>query len=733
MNSEMDENLSIFISEGNELLEDMESALLDLESNPNDSESMNRVFRAAHTIKGNAGLFGYDQIIDFTHIMESLLVEVRNGIVPITSDLVSLFMRSKDIITSMMDSLVGSGEVDQNDLDEATKLLEHYLADPHAAALAANPCDEDGSATQVETPTGIFTINLKLGTETFRQGFSIKAIFRELNELGVITSANLFMPDIPKLDEIDPESCHLSWLLLLESSCQKQAIADIFEFMDDCEFHILSPESKTEEYKKIISLLPNGEAVIGQILVTSGALTEKELQTALDRQKETGSRTGDILVEQGDVQPEVLESAIAKQQQTRAASSQSIEFLRVNASKLDTLINLVGELVINGERVSGLTENIDDDKLAEAVTEMNETLEEMRETALGLRIVPIDGVFKRFNRTVRDTSNELGKQINFEISGGETELDKTVAEKITDPLTHLIRNAIDHGIEKPSERELNNKPPEGHVALSAYHETGSIVIKVSDDGKGLNKEKISNKAIERGLIKQNDKLSDSEIYNLIFEPGFSTAEQVSNISGRGVGMDVVKRNIESLRGNINVESEEGIGTNVIIQLPLTLAIIDGFLICTENEDFVIPLDMVVECLRLTKEQTKEMEKHNYINLRGEVLPLIDLKKHFCLPKTLENEPETKNVIVVQHSGKKTGLLVDSLHGEVQTVIKPLGKIFQNLKGFSGFTILGSGNVSMIIDVSSLITDASEKQRDSFMNQPHGQNSNETISSESAEI
>ncbi len=731
MDTEMDENLSIFISEGNELLEDMESALLDLENNTDDEESINRVFRAAHTIKGNAGLFGYDQIIDFTHIVESLLVEVRNGVIPISSELVSLLMRSKDIISAMMNYLIGKEEVDQNDLDETTKLLECYLADPHAAALA-NQTNLD-SEKQSDSNKGVFTLNLKLGKETFRQGFSIKAIFRELNELGEIVSSNLYMSHIPKIDEIDPECCYLSWLILIESNCRKQDIADIFEFMDDCEFHILPPKSTSEQYISIINLLPSAETVIGQILVDAGALTDKELQKALITQKETGSLTGDILIEQGDVQPEVVESALVKQQQSRANSSQSVEFLRVNAEKLDTLINLVGELVINGERVSGLTENIENDKLSEAVTEMNETLEEMRETALGLRIVPIDGVFKRFNRTVRDTSNELGKKINFEISGGDTELDKTVAEKITDPLTHLIRNAIDHGIEKPSERELNNKSPEGHVSLSAYHETGSIVIKVSDDGKGLSKEKIANKAIERGLIKKSDKLSDTEIFNLVFEPGFSTAEQVSNISGRGVGMDVVKRNIESLRGNINIKSTEGKGTDVTIQLPLTLAIIDGFLICTENEHFVIPLDMVVECLRLSQEQTQEMQNHNYINLRGEVLPLIDLKNHFSLPKTNTKESSTKNVVVVQYCGKKTGLLVDSLQGEVQTVIKPLGKIFQNLKGFSGFTILGSGNVSMIIDVATLVAHASDREKELFKHHKSGKKSGAESKVEELEI
>lgn len=711
MNMEIDENLSIFISESNELLEDMESALLDLEAQPDDQESINRVFRAAHTIKGNAGLFGYDQIIDFTHVIESLLVEVRNGIIPITSELVSLLMRGKDIISSMVGFLSDNTPVDCQDVKEVTKLLEYYLDDPHAAALA-----HQGDNSEQETCTGtkgVFTIKLILGRETFRQGFSVKAIFRELGELGEILSADFCHDSIPLITDIDPEECFLSWIILIESYCTKQDIAAIFDILDDCEFHILPPKSSTESYQKMISHLPNGDSVIGQILVSAGALTEKELSTALNTQKESGDRTGDILVQQGDVQPEVVETAIAKQQETRKVNSQTMEFLRVNASKLDALINLVGEMVINGERVSGLASQIKDDTLTEAITEMNDTLEEMRETALGLRIVPIEGVFKRFNRTVRDTSSELGKEIDFKVTGGETELDKTVAEKITDPLTHLIRNAIDHGIEKPSERKLNKKNPQGRVSLSAYHETGSIVIKITDDGKGLDRNKIIQKAIEHGLITKDDKLNDTEILNLIFEPGFSTADQVSNISGRGVGMDVVKRNIENLRGSINIDSTEGVGTDVTIHLPLTLAIIDGFLICTADEFFVIPLDMVVECLTLTEEQTQEMDQHSYINLRNEVLPLINLNEHLNINKTTEEFSKKRNVVVVQHANRKTGLLVDSLHGEVQTVIKPLGKIFQNIKGFSGFTILGSGTVSMILDVASLIADASNKEKIMF--------------------
>ncbi len=714
MNMEIDENLSIFISESNELLEDMESALLDLETQPDDQESINRVFRAAHTIKGNAGLFGYDQIIDFTHVIESLLVEVRNGVIPITSELVSLLMRGKDLIASMVEFLSDNTPVDSEDVKEVTKLLEYYLEDPHAAALA-NQNDKTEQETCVGTK-GVFTINLILGQETFRQGFSVKAIFRELSELGEILSAEFCHDSIPLITAIDPEACFLSWVIVIESACTKQEIAAIFDILDDCEFHILPPKSSTEAYQKMISQLPNCDSVIGQILVSAGALTEKELSTALNTQKESGDRTGDILVQQGDVQPEVVETAIAKQQETRKVNSQTMEFLRVNANKLDALINLVGEMVINGERVSGLASQIQDDTLTEAITEMNDTLEEMRETALGLRIVPIEGVFKRFNRTVRDTSSELGKEIVFKVTGGETELDKTVAEKITDPLTHLIRNAIDHGIEKPSERALNKKTPQGHVSLSAYHETGSIVIKITDDGKGLDRNKILQKAIERGLITKDDKLSDSEILNLIFEPGFSTADQVSNISGRGVGMDVVKRNIESLRGSINIDSTENIGTDVTIHLPLTLAIIDGFLICTADEFFVIPLDMVVECLTLTEEQTLEMEQHSYINLRSEVLPLINLKEHLNINKATEEASKKRNVVVVQHANRKTGLLVDSLHGEVQTVIKPLGKIFQNLNGFSGFTILGSGTVSMILDVASLIADASNKEKTMFKHQ-----------------
>lgn len=705
---EMDENLSVFISESVELLEDMESALLDMESNPGDDELINRVFRAAHTIKGNAGLFGYDQIIDFTHVMESLLVEVRNCIIPVSSELVSLLIRGKDLIGSLVDELIGKSEADKDDLAEVTALMEKYLEDPHAVALAGQEKPEVSSEKQ----SGIYTIDLKLGSETFQQGFSPKAIFRELGELGEIISAEFRSESIPALESYDPELCYLEWTIFLDSACAKKEISEIFEFMDGAEVHILPPESSIEEYQALIRQLPNGDTVIGKILVDIGALTEQELAFALSKQKETGKRTGDILVSQGNIQAELVESAVAKQQESRQVRQVS-EMLRVNASKLDSLVNLVGELVISGERVARLVEDIKSDDLSEAVVEMNETLEEMRETALSLRMIPIDGIFKRFHRTVRDTSQELGKQIRLNIYGGETELDKTVADKITDPLTHLIRNAIDHGIEKPSERELNNKSPEGKIDLQAFHETGTIVIRVKDDGRGLSREKLLQRAIERKLIEPGANPNDQELFQIIFEPGFSTAAQVSNISGRGVGMDVVKRNIESLRGSVEVNSREGSGTEVTIRLPLTLAIIDGFLISVANESMVIPLDMVVECLTLTPEQCDELKSHRFINLRNEVLPLIDLKQHLQLEGEQRVAGNRRNVVVVQYASRKTGLLVDSLHGEIQTVIKPLGKVFQNLKGFSGFTILGSGNVSMILDVGGLIADACSREKETL--------------------
>ncbi|HEU0188924.1 MAG TPA: chemotaxis protein CheA, partial [Gallionella sp.] len=467
------------------------------------------------------------------------------------------------------------------------------------------------------------------------------------------------------------------------------------------------PHSRIEEYTRLINELPEDKISLGELLVNCGSLTRKELGEALHLQEnlraelsqESAPKLGDILVKQGVVQPELVGAALEKQQHARESKVQESKLIRIQADKLDQLINLVGEMVIAGAAASLLAQRTRDPVLHEATSTLSRLVEEIRDSALQLRMVQIGDTFSRFNRVVRDVSKEIGKDIALAISGAETELDKSVVEKIGDPLMHLVRNSMDHGIEKAEIRQQRGKRAKGTVRLNAYHESGSIVVEVGDDGGGLNRERIFAKALEKGLVTANQTLSDQDVYGLIFEAGFSTAEQVTNLSGRGVGMDVVRRNIEALRGTVEIDSREGIGTTVKIRLPLTLAIIDGFLMGVGNASYVVPLDMVMECIELSEAKRQEIRESNYINLRGTVLPFIRLRDHF---REQGRAGRRENIVVVQYAGQKAGLVVDELMGEFQTVIKPLGKLFGNLKGVSGSTILGSGDVALILDVPALI-------------------------------
>ncbi|NOZ11022.1 MAG: chemotaxis protein CheA [Gammaproteobacteria bacterium] len=707
-----DENTQIFIAESNELLNDMENALLELERSPNDIDLINRVFRAAHTIKGSAGLFGFSHIISFTHVVENLLDDVRKCTVPVNNDLISLFMRVKDHMVSMIQNLVDETPTDENEEIILLRMLNASKADKNnekQETITKTTITHEEHQSGNLVVSDHWHISIRLGTDTFRQGFKPQLIFEQLTEMGEIISAKLVTDSIPLLENYDPESCYLGWEILLKTDVDKNTISGIFDFFHGAKISILPPKSLISDYQDMLESLAGGDEALGKILVEIGALTGSELQQALNQQKESGGLTGDILIEQGAVQPEVVNSAVKKQQQTRAEKQRELNFVRVDSKKLDKLVTLVGELVINGAKVSQLASYHKNEDLNGSLEEMTLTLEDMRETALGLRMVPIANSFNRFHRVIRDTSKELNKKIRLEIIGGETELDKTVIERIGDPLMHLIRNSMDHGIESPIERTKAGKPEEGVIELKAFHETGTIVIKVSDDGGGLNPQKLLKIAKERGVLRDDQSLSENEIYKLIFEPGFSTAESVSNISGRGVGMDVVRRNIESLRGSISVNSTLGKGVTMTIRLPLTLAIIDGFHICVSNESFIIPLDMLDECVTMTETQKQEADLHNYINLRDEVLPLIHMNNYFGLSPKAETATRM-NIVVVKFAGRKLGLLVDKLHGEAQAVVKPLGRVFQGVRGFAGFTILGSGQLALVLDIQDLAKSAIEHEQ-----------------------
>ncbi|MBI4938037.1 MAG: chemotaxis protein CheA [Nitrosomonadales bacterium] len=722
---ELDQALQTFIVESRELLEAMEESLLGLESSPDDHDAINAIFRAAHTIKGSGGLFGLDGIVAFTHVVENVLDRVRSGEVPINGDLIALLLSCRDYIGMLVDQIAADSAAQPDKETEATGImllnqLRTYQAGEKKQSPISATAQSQPRMAVVPPPDGTvesdhWHISLRFGHDVLRNGMDPLAFIRYLDNMGKIIHVVTLPDAMPLAPDMDPESCYLGFEIDFHGDgVDKTTIEGVFEFVrDDCTLRILPPHSRIEEYTRLINELPEDKIHLGELLVNSGSLTRKELDEALHLQQilraeysqEAAPKLGDILVEQRVVQPELVDAALGKQKLAKENKAQESKLIRIQADKLDQLINLVGEMVIAGAATSLLAQRTCDPALHEATSTLSRLVEEIRDSALQLRMVQIGETFNRFNRVVRDVSKDLGKDIGLSICGAETELDKSVVEKIGDPLMHLVRNSMDHGIEKAEVRRQRGKPAKGTVHLNAYHESGSIVVEVGDDGGGLNREKIFAKALEKGLITASQNLSDVEVYGLIFEAWFSTAEQVTNLSGRGVGMDVVRRNIEALRGTVEIDSREGIGTTVKIRLPLTLAIIDGFLMGVGSASYVVPLDMVMECIELDEAERRESRESNYINLRGTVLPFIRLRDHF---RERSKVSRRENIVVVQYAGQKAGLVVDELMGEFQTVIKPLGKLFGNLKGISGSTILGSGEVALILDVPALIQRAASR-------------------------
>ena len=714
----LDEALQTFITESRELLEDMENALLNIDIDGDQGEAINAIFRAAHTIKGSAGLFSLDHIVAFTHVVESLLDEVRDGRVVLNDQMIVLLLSCCDYLSGMTDALAaGRLEADPDTAPEGEMLLHQlrqHMSGGHgeagqgqaaapAQSLTVRPEPGVERIDKVAGDSDYWHISLRFGRGVLQNGMDPIAFLRYLAKLGKIVGIATVPDALPAAEEMDAELCYLGFEIAFDSSADREAIVGVFEFVqDDCEIRIIPPHSKVSQYVDLIRALPELPARLGEILVMCGSVTASELQGALQQQSnneakgedEPTPRLGSILVAAGNVPPVVVEAALAKQKQVVEQKAQESRSIRVDSDKLDRLIDLVGELIIAGARASMIGQQIHNTDLQECTSTLSGLVEEVRDAALELRMVKIGATFNRFQRVVHDVARELGKDIGLMVDGEDSELDKTVVEKIGDPLMHLVRNAMDHGIEPADVRIAAGKPAKGMIKLNAFHESGSIVIEVSDDGGGLRKEKILAKAVERGLVDPERKLTDSEIYNLIFEAGFSTAEKITNLSGRGVGMDVVKRNITALRGSVDVGSREGAGTTVTVRLPLTLAIIDGFLVQVGGSVFVIPLDMIEECIEFATEPGQD-----YCNLRGQVLPFIRLRSLFRIDGAATRR---ESIVVLKLGNTRAGLVVDTLLGEFQTVIKPLSPMFSEVKCISGSTILGSGEVALILDVAALM-------------------------------
>lgn len=723
----MDEITSVFVQESREQLDEMESGLLSLEQNPDDHDSINAIFRAAHTIKGGSGVIECHFIEAFTHRVENVLDALRNGQLTVTPTLTTLLLGCCDHMVRLIEVLAAGGQGPEGELlaagdvlsDSLQGVLDRINAAPEPASSSELTTTE--SAAEVESSGGGIVLNdswhisVRFGENVLRGGMDPLSFIRYLGSLGEILAIETITEAMPAAEAMDPESCYLGFEIRLQTRSSKADIERVFDFVrDECDLRILPPNSRLSEYLKHIEELPEDSMRLGEILVRCGALTQAELEHGLgDQQRSAGGEAapsqalGEILVDNRVVYQEVVEAAVVKQAQVSDKKSKEARLVRVQADKLDQLIDLVGELVIAGASANLLAQKSKQSDLVETTSVLSRLVENIRDAALQLRMVQIGDTFNRFQRVVRDVSKELGKEIELRISGAETELDKTVVEKIGDPLMHLVRNSLDHGIESTAVRLERGKPACGTVTLNAYHDSGSIVIEISDDGGGLNKEKIAAKAIERGIIQPGETLSEHEVVNLIFEPGFSTVDKVSNLSGRGVGMDVVRRNIQALRGTVDVASVDGQGATFTIRLPLTLAIIDGFLVGVHKAAYVIPLDTVVECIEL-----KNMPSdRNFLNLRGEALPFIRLRELFEVPGT---SPARESIVVVQFAGQRAGIVVDQLMGEFQTVIKPLGVMFRHLRGIGGSTILGSGEVALILDVAMLVHGVSQAEDKSFL-------------------
>lgn len=698
-----DDPKDMFFEECGELLQSFESALLALEENPNSADDINELFRAAHTIKGTSGIFDYEPIVEFAHYVESLLDQVRSGDKAITNEMAACLLQCRDYIAVLVEYAVKDEEPPPRTValgESLVRQLNEFMGAVYSKISVSKAAFKDRGNNEVESIYWLISLHFK--NDLFRQGMDPLSFLRYLPKLGEIIKIKTHLNRIPSLKLMDPEDCYVDLEILFDSESKKAEIEKVFEFVsDECDINILPPKSTVDQYLMLITKLGKKENKIGEILVECGALSQVELVHALEQQKIDNRKIGDILIEKKAVHTEVVERAADIQGVGRTAA-QANRVLRVDAEKLDKLINLVGELVIAGAGTNLLAKRINDESLLESVSIMERLVEEIRDDALTLRMVQIGETFNKYHRVVRDSSNELGKNIKLEITGAETELDKTVVEKVSDPLMHLIRNAMDHGIESDAERLNLGKPEFGTIKLNAYHNSGSIVVEVIDDGRGLSKEKITEKAKERGLLNSNNLMNDNDLYRLIFEPGFSTADKVTNLSGRGVGMDVVKKNIESLRGSIDIETEKGVGTKISISLPLTLAIIDGFLIGVGDSSYVVPLDVVVECIEVDEEDVEINQNLNYINLRDEVLPFIRLSEMFGV---VNEQVEQENIVVVQYGAEKAGIVVDELLGEFQTVIKPLGPYFKNHEAISGATILGNGDVAVILDIPGLVKKA----------------------------
>lgn len=688
----MDELIKVFMEESEEEIRELESGLIKLEENHEDGDTINRVFRAAHTIKGSAGLVGFENVSNFTHNIENILDRIRNKELTITKALVSTLLSSVDMLKRILAASSAGEEVEIGEIDAVSQTLKRFTGSGKTTSGKQAPPD----TSKGKSGEKVLSVMMRFRPDILATGQDPLMLIQELSDLGEIMESRAFTATIPDIHNLVPTTCYTSWELTLRTERSITDVNNVFIFVMDENDIVIKDISAM--YKEGVDLTL-AEKAIGEILVDKGIVRQTDVEEALKEHKTTGQ----TLVEMGIVPKDIVEKMALAQSQSRKISKSST--IRVDTDKLDKLVNLVGEMVISVARMSQCASELNNESLTRslqgAISSLERISRDLQEQVMRVRMVPVEGTFNRFRRVVRDLSYEEGKKIEIRMEGTETELDKNVIEQISDPLKHMIRNSIDHGIESPEERLSMGKPEVGTIWLKAFQREGNIFIEISDDGKGIDKRKVLSKAIERGLADAGRPYTDKEIFEMLFTPGLSTAEKVSELSGRGVGMDVVKRNIEDLRGTVEIISEEGKGSTFRVKLPLTLAIIDGMMVKVGSEVLTIPLSVIEKSVRPSSAEIKTVEgRGELMDIRGDYIPLVRLYQLFSLPSQ-KTDPTEALVVVLHGAHSRFGILVDDVLGQTQAVIKSIDKNFRKIDGTSGATILGNGKVSLILDVHSI--------------------------------
>jgi two-component system, chemotaxis family, sensor kinase CheA len=748
---DMTEVQQLFYEESYEGLDSMESILLDLEVGTLDKEITNSIFRVVHSIKGGAGIFKFDQVVTFAHVAETLLDEMRNGQHVVTQHLIDLLLNSVDVLRMMLGQLRGERTLIPEEIDRCQRELEAVLKKnqvtttppPVDAAVEVSPPEilPDSAPLPVITAQKIWHVHFKPYPSLLKTGNDPLNLFRELSNLGELT-VKVDTRGLPNFADLVAENCYLAWELTLHSSVELSEIQEIFEWVEgDCDLEIIqevvdipaampqaspveppptSPESVVETIgtAETSPTLPPEPEADNIVAITTDATEianavsaiQQSVNDALNSENPPATEVPAVnapMVTSSSSKIPIKEAITEKTNIANAGQQHNNETssIRVGIDKIDALINMVGELVITQSMLDQVGQSFDAARmvqLRDGLAQLERNTRELQESVMRIRMLPIGFSFNRFPRLVHDLSSQLGKKVELKLSGEHTELDKTVLEKMSDPLVHLVRNALDHGIEMPEQRIAAGKPEVGLLKLHAFHQSGSIIIQISDDGAGIDLAKVLLKAKNLGLVHGEENLSEEQLYELIFHPGLSTATQVSDLSGRGVGMDVVRRNIRALGGTIDVKSTRGKGSTFNIRLPLTLAILDGQLVRIGHDIYILSLLSIIESLRVNSKYVNALAgRAEVYKLRDEYIPILRLYELFDIPAT-STKLEEGLLVIVEGDGQKIGLFVDELLSQQQIVIKSLESNYKQIQGVSGATILGDGNVALILDVAGII-------------------------------